>query len=159
MGGETNWNPNNTWTPPSDEIMLHIRAMVGAKPYCFLQNTNFNDWTYHHSERYMKRCAAYGMYPGFFSADAMTNTYFTNPALYERDRELFRKYMPLCKRAGEAGWQSITIATVDIEGVYVERFGEDLLTVFNDTGQTREITVTLAGPLLPMTQAVDLVSQ
>ncbi len=156
MGGESDWNSGDAWHPPSPEGLLYIRAMVGAKPYCLLQNPMFEYWTYEHTERYIKRCTAFGMYPGFFSANAMNNTYFDNPDLYERDRDLFKKYIPLARRAGEAGWQPITNATVDVEDVSIERFGEDLLTVFNPTSETQTITITLTGPLLPTTQAVDL---
>jgi hypothetical protein len=145
MGGEWDWNPGGEWTPPADAGLLYIRAMAGPKPYCILQNTNFKKWTRDHSERYMKRCVAYGMYPGFFSANAMTDTYFNNPKLYQRDRELFAKYVPLCKRVGEAGWQPITNARSSDRDVYVERWGAGLLTVFNDAGEERTVTVTLEG--------------
>ena len=36
--------------------------------------------------------------------------YFTRPELYNRDRPLFKKYVPLCKRVAEAGWEPITQA-------------------------------------------------
>lgn len=125
--------------------MLYRRAMCGPKPYCFLMNTDFSKFTYDMSERFMKRSLAYGMFPGYFSQDASTGHYFTRPELYERDRELFKKYMPLCKKIAEAGWQPVTFASTNNEKVYIERFGQELstsiYTVFNDSDETVEVTV------------------
>jgi hypothetical protein len=99
---------------------------------------------YELSERFMQRCLAYGMFPGYFSADAATRTYFSQPELYERDRPLFKKYIPLCKRVAEAGWQPITLATSSEPKVYIERFGSSAtptyFTVFNDSQETKTAT-------------------
>ncbi|HDZ20187.1 hypothetical protein LCGC14_0017450 [marine sediment metagenome] len=145
LGTETNWNHKGTWTPLTDAEMLYRRALTGDKPYCFLMNSDFKTFTYDMTERYMKRCVAYGMYPGYFSPNAFSDSYFGNPDWYERDRELFKKYVPLCKRVGEAGWQPITNAHSSDEKVYVERWGGDQLTVFNDAGETRQVTIALDG--------------
>jgi len=143
LGTETNWHHAGKWTPLSDEEMLYRRALTGDKPYCFLMNSDFSKFTHDMSERYMKRCVAYGMYPGYFSPNAFSDSYFGNPAWYGRDRELFKKYVPLCKLVGEAGWRPITKARSSDAKVYVERFGEDILTVFNDAGGEREVTIAL----------------
>ena len=94
----------------------------------------------------MKRCLAYGMYPGFFSHNASQGHYFTRPELYDRDRPLFVKYVPLCKAVAEAGWEPITRARSNDERLYVERFGARYLTVFNDSPQRRTVTIELDGP-------------
>jgi hypothetical protein len=148
MGTETDWNSGGRWHPMADADLMYRRVLCGPKPYCFLMNTNFDKWPYELTEKYMKRCLAYGMFPGFFSADASTKTYFSQPALYNRDRPLFKKYVPLIKRVAEAGWQPITQARSSNPKVYVERWGEKLLTVFNDSAerQTAEITVEAAAP-------------
>ena len=91
----------------------------------------------------MKRSLAYGMFPGFFSADASTGQYFKRPELYNRDRTLFKKYVPLCRLVAEAGWEPVTKARSSDERVYVERFGERYLTVFNDSDKKRTATITL----------------
>jgi hypothetical protein len=142
-GTETNWNPGGKWQPMSDEQLMYRRAMCGPKPYCFLMNTNFDKWPYELTEKYMKRCLAYGMFPGFFSADASTKTYFGQPALYNRDRPLFKKYVPLIKRAAEAGWQPVTRASSNNAKVYVEQWGEKLLTVFNDSADKQAAMIAL----------------
>ena len=95
----------------------------------------------------MKRSLAYGMFPGFFSHNASQGHYFTRPELYDRDRPLFKKYVPLCKLVAEAGWEPITRARSSDEQVYVERFGDRYLTVFNDSPERRTATITLEGPV------------
>ena len=85
------------------------------------------------------------MFPGFFSHNASQGHYFTRPELYERDRPLFRKYVPLCKRVAEAGWEPVTLARSSDERVHVERFGTRYLTVFNDSPEKRMATVTYDG--------------
>ena len=160
MGTETDWNPPtergvkrseaaaHVWRPMSDVELLYRRAICGPKPYCFLMNTHFPAWPYELTEKFMKRSLAYGMFPGFFSADASTGHYFSQPSLYNRDRPLFKRYIPLCKRVAEAGWQPVTKARTDHPRVYVERFGKNLLTVFNDQDANtvpQMVTVTLEG--------------
>jgi hypothetical protein len=144
MGTETDWNPGKTWRPMSDGELLYRRAICGRKPYCFLMNTVFEDFPKEKVELYMKRSLAYGMFPGFFSHNASEGHYFSRPELYERDRELFRKYVPLCRRLAEAGWQPITQVRSSNPQVFVERFGDKLLTVFNDSRETRQTTLTRA---------------
>jgi hypothetical protein len=142
LGTETNWHHGGKWRPMSDADMLYRRALSGPKPFCFLMNTNFENWTYEMSELFMKRSLAYGMFPSFFSADAATGHYFSQPNLYNRDRPLFKKYVPLTKMVAEAGWVPITKATSSDPLVYVERFGK-YLTIFNDSPEKKTATITL----------------
>ena len=145
MGTETNWHHSGRWRPMSDADMLYRRAMCKGKPYCFLMNTRFEDFSHELVERYMKRSLAYGMFPGFFSHNASQGHYFTRPELYDRDRPLFKKYVPLCKLVAEAGWEPITLARSTDERVHVERFGTRYLTVLNDSPERRTATITLEG--------------
>ena len=145
LGTETDWNPGGKWRPMSDAELLYRRAMCKGKPFCFLMNTRFEDFSHELVEKYMKRCLAYGMFPGFFSHNASQGAYFTRPELYNRDRPLFKKYVPLCKQVAEAGWEPITQASSDDEHVYVERFGSRHFTVFNDSPQRRTATIKLEG--------------
>ena len=144
-GTETNWNPSGTWRPMSDRDMLYKRTLCKGKPYCFLMNTRFEQFSHELVEKYMKRSLAYGMFPGFFSHNASQGHYFTRPELYERDRDLFKKYIPLCKLVAESGWEPITLARSSDGHVYVERFGEKFLTVFNDSSERRTVTIKLEG--------------
>jgi hypothetical protein len=146
MGTETDWYPHGRWMPMSDAELLYRRAMCRGKPYCFLMNTRFEEFTHELVEKYMKRSLAYGMFPGFFSHNAAEGHYFTRPELYERDRPLFQRYVPLCRRVAEAGWEPITGVTSSDERVYVERFGDRYLTVFNDSPDRRRTTLSTSEP-------------
>ena len=95
----------------------------------------------------MQRALAYGMYPSFFSANASSNHYFDNPAYYNRDRPLFKKYMPLCIRVGEAGWRPVNhLLASDSPDVITEQFGDRYATVYNLSAKSVRVTLTsLAG--------------
>jgi len=149
MGTETNWNHNGRWSPMSDANLLYRRALCKGKPFCFLMNTEFENFGPELVEKYMKRATAYGMFPGFFSHNASEGAYFTRPELYNRDRPLFRKYIPLCKLVAEAGWEPITRARSSEATIHVERFGEGAtyyLTVFNGGVENRTATIILDAP-------------
>ncbi|MGE5611518.1 MAG: hypothetical protein ACM359_19870 [Bacillota bacterium] len=156
LGTETDWNPNKRWQPMTDGDLLYRRVLCGQKPYCFLMNTVFDNFPYELTEKYFKRSLAYGMFPGFFSHNAAEGHYFSRPELYNRDRALFKKYIPLCKRVAEAGWQPITLARSSESHVHVERFGRQFLTVFNDSSEPRSVTITLEG--MTCREAAELVS-
>jgi hypothetical protein len=146
MGTETDWNPRGHWRPMSDSDMLYRRALCKGKPYCFLMNTAFEHFTHSLVEKYMKRSLAYGFFPGFFSHNASEGHYFTRPELYDRDRPLFPKYVPLCKLVAQAGWEPTTLARSSDDRVHIERFGDGdtrYLTVFNDSRERRNITIKL----------------
>jgi hypothetical protein len=143
MGTETDWNPGGQWHPMADEEMLYRRAMCRGKPYCFLMNTDFSKLSHERVEKFMQRCLAYGMFPGFFTDGSVAGRYFKQPALFERDRLLFRKYVPLCKLVSEAGWEPVTRVRAGGDQIYIERFGERYLTVFNDSAEPKLVTLRL----------------
>jgi len=145
MGTETDWHGQGRWVPMSDSELLYRRAMCKGKPYCFLMNTAFEAFSNELVERYMKRSLAYGMFPGFFSHNASEGHYFSRPELYDRDRPLFKKYVPLCKLVAQAGWEPVTQAKSSDAKVYVERFGSRYLTVLNDSNEPKTVTLTLGG--------------
>ena len=146
LGTESNWNPG-TWRPMAVEELQYRRMLCGGKPFCFLQNTDFTQFSYEHSEKFMQRALAFGMFPSYFSADASTKHYFKNPELYERDRPLFKKYLPICRLLAEAGWEPVTNVKVSDPRLLVERFGSPTdgayyLTVFNPTNERIEVEFT-----------------
>ena len=140
MGTETNWKRGGEWLPMPDAEMIYRRAVCGGKPFCFLQNTDFTKFSHADAERYMQRCLAYGMFPSFFSANAATGHYFSQPALYERDRPLFRKYLPLVTAIAEAGWRPVNrLFSVEGTDVFAEQFGDRFVTVFNVSSRTQRV--------------------
>jgi hypothetical protein len=145
-GIEINWKRGGRFSPDDEWLMNYRRAMMFQKPYLFLMNTSFGTWTYSDTEKYMRRCMFYAFYPSFFSADASSNHYFSQPALYNRDRPLFKKYVPIIRALGKAGWQPITHARTSDGEIRVERYGVGkdgtvYLTVLNASGETKTVKV------------------
>lgn len=141
MGTETDWNHTKRWNPMSGPELLYRRVLCKGKPYCFLMNTDFDHFTHEMNEKFMKRSTAYGIFPGFFSANASEKTYFSNPELYNRDRDLFRKYIPVCKMLSEAAWEPVPCMKSDDPQVHVERFGTRFWTIFNDSGEEKTVRI------------------
>jgi len=153
MGTESNWNWNGKWKPMSIEELQYRRMICAGKPFCFLQNTDFTLFPYELSEKFMQRALAFGMFPSYFSADASTKHYFKNPELYERDRPLFKKYLPICRMVGEAGWEPLTGVKVNDSRLLIERFGNPqnghyFLTLFNPEKETIATEITHFEPEL-----------
>jgi hypothetical protein len=163
-GTEANWIQDGKYAPDSDELMNLRRTLSAAKPYHLLQNTRFEQFDTPLVERYMQRCLFYGIYPSFFSFDASTDAYFTNPKYYNRERHLFLKYVPLVKQIGEAGWQPITLARADNTQVWLERFGAangtgaQYLTLQNGSAETQKTRITLPPSLVTSRELVDSIS-
>jgi len=146
LGTETDWLRGGRYQPPSDATMSLWRTMAGRKPYLLLQNTDYDAFTPELVERYFQRALFYGMWPSMFSHNAAENPYWQNPKWYNRDRALFRQYIPVIKRVAQAGWQPVTGALCDDPELWVERFGPDVagtayFTLFNDTARTRAATL------------------
>ena len=147
MGTEVSWAPGGKYVPDRDEVMCYRRALCYQRPYLLLLNTVYEDFPPAWVERYLQRCLAYGVFPSFFSHNAADNPYWQRPDLYNRDRALFKRYIPIIKRLGEAGWEPVTWARADDPHVYLERFGRPggaiLLTAFNDSDKGRRARLTL----------------
>ncbi|OUS75525.1 hypothetical protein B1748_16825 [Paenibacillus sp. MY03] len=146
MGNERNWlGVDHSYNPDPDYLLSRFRTLSAQKPYNMLQNTDFAHFTNEYMELYMQRLLFYGIYPSAFSKNASENNYWITPEYYNRDRELFKKYVPIVEEVAEAGWESITYATSNHPEVYVERYGKGstvYLTVMNDsktTGNTATI--------------------
>lgn len=153
MGTEMNWvGSDGSWQPAPDEWMLFKRTMCYQKPYLFLMNTRFEFFPPVLVEKYFQRSLFYGMFPSMFSHNASEDPYWRSPDLYNRDRHLFKKYIPLAKKIAEAGWEPITYAETDNEKVYIERFGPDkegnlFFTILNDSNDAIETIITIMDDL------------
>ncbi len=169
MGIETNWAPGGSYTPNPDDVMNFRRALCYQKPYLLLLNTDYNTFRPEWVELYFKRCTFYAVFPSFFSHNAADDPYWQNPALYNRDRPIFKRYIPVICALNAAGWQPVTWARVVGEGdsVYVERYGEDpedglYLTLFNDSQglSTYELSIDAAalGLTAGRTAALDVLT-
>lgn len=134
----------------SDDIMNYWRALCYQRPYLLLLNTDYNTFPAEGVVAYMKHAAAYGFFPSFFSHNASEDPYWQNPALYNRDRPIFRKYIPIISALSAAGWEPVSYARSSNPRVYVERFGNLPgplhFTLFNDSDQAQEAKITFDLP-------------
>ncbi|HEC75800.1 MAG TPA: hypothetical protein ENI33_00885, partial [Thermoplasmatales archaeon] len=145
-GTEINWFPDGKFHPASDKTLNFLRTLSYKKPYLFLMNTNFNLMSNKEVELYFKKCTFYGMYPSMFSHNACNERYWENSTLYNRDRGLFKKYIPLIKEIGMAGWQPLTFAKSNNSNVYVERYGNEnndtiYFTLHNPTNSSQNFSL------------------
>lgn len=149
-GTELNWfNADGELVQPSDYTLIYLRALSAQRPYGFLMNTDFSKVSREEMETYMRICAVYGIYPSAFSHNASENNYFASPDLYERDRTLFKTYIPLIQDMNARGWHPVTHAVPSTNIVALERFGASAvdthayLTVRNLTPSALAVRVTL----------------
>ncbi|HMP75150.1 MAG TPA: discoidin domain-containing protein [Kiritimatiellia bacterium] len=123
-GKEVHWlDAQHAFAPDSDETMLYRRTLSGTKPYPLLLNVTFEHFTPAMMRKFFERSLFYAFYPGMFSHDAATNPYFEDPALYDRDRDLFLKYIPMVRALSAAGWEPVTRAASSHPEILVERYG------------------------------------
>ncbi|HIE29625.1 TPA: hypothetical protein EYP66_20330 [Candidatus Poribacteria bacterium] len=161
MGTEMNWLRDGKWNPASDEWMNFKRTMCYQKPYLFLMNTNYDQFTPDLVEKYFQRSLFYGMFPSMFSHNAADDPYWRAPKWYNRDRHLFKRYIPLVKMVAAAGWEPVTYAVSDNPKVYIERFGPDAegniyFTLLNDSGDTQQTEVTIMFASLNRSEKLDI---
>jgi len=171
MGTETNWLDGEDLRLESDDVMMLRRALCRQKPYCLLMNSDYTKFPREYTERYFRRCLFYAIFPGFFSQNAADNPYWAQPALYNRDRGLFKRYMPLIQEIARAGWEPVTCARSDDDDVWVERYGPGAtaaggtsgpvyLTVVNAGTQAKRarVAVDLNALQLPQVSASEVLS-
>ncbi len=152
MGIEVNWlDGNGRYQPDPDDVMNLRRTMSATKPYLLLMNTDFDKFDNSMVEKYFRTSMFYGIYPSMFSANAAEHPYWEAPKWYDRDRALFKQYIPIIKRLSAAGWEPITYARSTNPDIYVERFGSRLFTVRNASSHDSAgtVTVDLAAVKLP----------
>jgi hypothetical protein len=147
MGTESDWGPNGKYVPNPDSLMNYRRALCSQRPYLLLLNTDYDRFKPEWVERYMKRCAAYGFFPSMFSHNGADDPYWQRRNLYNRDRPLFKKFIPVISALSHAGWEPVTYARSDNPRVFVERFGKPggplYLTLFNDSHEPQYAKVSV----------------
>ncbi|MFV9631147.1 MAG: carbohydrate binding domain-containing protein [Methanosarcinales archaeon] len=98
-------------------------------------NRNLLNWvsngddsiTHDEMKNYMNDQMFYGMFPSIMTAAPEetygSDMYWKNATLYERDRNLFKQYIPIIKEISAAGWDPIPYATCDSPDIKFERYG------------------------------------
>lgn len=133
-----------------------VRAICYRKTFMTLLKGDYTKYTHADIEHYMQRCVAYGVFPGFFdwytSGTGPGSSYWVHPEYYNRDRDLFRKYIPLCRMIASTGWEPLTLARCDNPQLFVERWGRGTdnnlaFTVLSESVRTEQGTLTLPAAL------------
>jgi hypothetical protein len=147
-GREYTWLTDGKFTPVEDERYLFFRAMSGKKPYLMLMNNKFEDASI--MEPYFQRNLFYAVFPSMFIGHAAMNevSYFDNPAWYNRDRPLFKKYLPMIRKLDAAGWEPVPHATASPQTTRIERYGSAAgktlaFTVHNPAASQQTVTLKL----------------
>jgi hypothetical protein len=120
-----------SWYIPDDTKMARLqfaRAIAHQKPVVFLLNEGLDDTVFTRPpfggySAYFDRMLLYGFFPSFFSVNATSNIYWADSARYNQGRPFFKKYIPIIKALTHAGWQPVTFARLNTQGVRIERFG------------------------------------
>ncbi len=147
-GREYTWIEDGKFTPVPDERYLFFRAMSGKKPYVMLMNNRYEKGEF--MEPYFQRSLFYAVFPSMYFGHTSASEvwYFANPAWYNRDRKLFKKYVPMIRKLDEAGWEAVPYATAEPSAIRIERYGEAgkgnlAFTVHNPTDAQQKITLRL----------------
>ncbi len=138
------------WTRQRDDFAFfdYRRVLAYRKPYLPLNNEFFDsEFTAEVAEDYFRWSLFYGFLPSCFAPGAGAfGNYWNTPEFHNRDRHLFRRYIPLIVRLCQAGWEPVTHARSDNGRVLVERFGRwhdgDLhFTVYNTTDRMQSVSL------------------
>lgn len=153
------------WTRQREDFAFfdYRRMLAYRKPFLSLNNEFFDrEFTAEVAEDYFRWALFYGFLPSLFAPGAGSfGNYWNTPEFHNRDRHLFRRYIPLIVRLCEAGWEPITYAWSDNERVLVERFGRwsegDLhFTVYNTTDTLQNVTIAIDAASLGLRSVRDL---
>ncbi|MFA4016262.1 MAG: hypothetical protein RUDDFDWM_001365 [Candidatus Fervidibacterota bacterium] len=126
------------WTKMRDDYPFfdYRRFLAYRRPYLPLNNEDFEKvFTAELAKEYFDWALFYGFFPSCFSPTAShVGNYWNTPKFHNRDRHLFRIYIPLLRMLSSAGWNPITQAHPSGHGmrwfdvfnsdVLVERFGD-----------------------------------
>lgn len=150
MGTEMTALNGNMYAPQSIDDMSMWRTLSYQKPFCILLSNDYTVFDHEMMEKYFQRCLAFGIFPSPQASYSDNLQYWTSRELfYERDRDIFQKYMPTLKTIAEAGWEPVTRAVSDNADVLVERFGASAdegtyFTLFNNGTENQSVNLTVA---------------
>ena len=163
LGSEVGYDRPLTEIEPDSDCCLR-RTFAYHKPTTnLLQKGN---WfkpapvvTRNEIEQYIKHQMSFGFYPAVCTIGgeekpgyAHWERYFGSPEQFERDRDLFKKYIPIIRRINDAGWEPVTYARIagdeGVSPIHIERFGDWrynnlYFTIRNTAKETKKATVTV----------------
>lgn len=150
---------SETRGPQSDQEAMQQRVAAWRRPVSNLLQwqsavrKRVPVWTPGQAREYFDNQLLYGFWPGISTAGGGTepgyrgmHRYFRDAELLERDRPLWREYMPVFDELNAAGWEPVTHARCEPATVRVERFGTQrtiYLTVHNPGDEPAAATLSL----------------
>jgi hypothetical protein len=147
-GREYTWIAKGKFDPVPDDRYFFFKTMSGAKPYLMLMNNRYEQAEF--MEPYMQRSLFFAVFPSMFQGQTSMHdvSYFDNPEWYNRDRPLFKKYIPLIRKLDEAGWKPVPYASTEPDNIRIERYGDfakkDLaFTIHNPTDRQTDVILKL----------------
>ncbi len=165
MGTEMTALTGTEYDPQSIQQLSMWRTFSYKKPYSILMSNDYTVFTHDLVELYFQRCLAFGIFPSLCGDYSDQSSYFSGEKkVYNRDRDIWLKFMPPLKAIAQAGWEPVTLARCDIPGVLLERFGANpaegvYFTVYNNTKEAVTARVTLSMPELSGTTFWELTSR
>jgi hypothetical protein len=125
----------------SDEALSHGRAVAFRKSVSF-GNSGLLQASPQDAVARFKLLLFYHVYPGIFFSDAEA---------LERARPLFRRFIPLMREMGRAGWEPVPWAATERAPLWVERYGpsrdgRSYFAVRNPTSVAETTTLTVEPP-------------
>jgi hypothetical protein len=107
---------------------------------------------------YLRQALLFGYFPGFNGA------YWNVPSAYERDREQFRRYIPLIRTVAQAGWAPVSGTTIGDPAVLIERFdsrrgGILYLTAQNTGSASKSVQFSLDAAVLAIDEGTVAISE
>jgi len=153
-------------TIPLDNYSF-FRVAAGNKPYLLLTHDYENK---KNVRQYLHRALLYGLFPSFKNSglDKLIEGRMTIAEdvywkkWYERDKEFFEQYVPILRKMHKLGWQPVTLARVDVDKVYIERFGKPqagkcIFTIYNDNPGPVKIRLQISGNIAEPGRRMELV--
>lgn len=126
------------------------RVLMQGKVHCPLlkfDKAEFNA-LFSHLEDWLAECTHYSFYPSIYTSGGWKyQSFWVDPAMYERYREQYRLYLPVVEALDRAGWQPVTRASLSDPLLGIERFGEPrdgefFLTLYNPLADAAGTDVT-----------------
>lgn len=86
---------------------LHRRSLADQKPLVNLDYSDLTDWTHNFTEMKFEGCLLDGVWPSY-----NWFAYYNNSERIERDRDLFKHFIPLYRAVTSKGWEAVPCATL-----------------------------------------------
>ena len=126
LGEEIEWKTADPYETFDDRAMNFRRAMAGQKPCVLWLNASFDRLTADSVRQYFENSLFWGFLPSFSREDGSRRSYWENPSWYDRDRALFKTYVPLIQRLAAGGWQAVGGVKASSTNIWVECFEDQV---------------------------------